>query len=140
MNVKKNRPLRIPAKIQRRILAESRMLHVSTEEYLALITQIAASIRGAVLPEGLKDSAPLQSILENPLMLEMASTLASTIWQQLQSTQDQQPETTTDARETPTASVAPPELRDKPHTAPAMVMIDPITGQIIHIQRRPLLP
>ncbi len=142
MKQKKQRTWNIPPAIRHRILAESRALHVSPEEYLTIATKVAESIRGAVFPEGIKDSTMLKSIVQNPLMLQMASALAATLWNQLQTSQDgesaKENNTTQDISSSePAATITPtPNTTQQPRQSqpiPSLVVIDPMTGQRIRI-------
>lgn len=145
MKPKKKRLWNVPPNIRQRVVTESRALHVTPEEYLVLITQVAESIRGAVLPDGIKDSTALQSILQNPLMLQMASALAGTLWKQMQQSQQNDSEPTleaevTDVPDTPASQTSPPvqQIPKDPPTPtppPGMIVIDPITGQMIRLPR-----
>ncbi|MHB1684976.1 MAG: hypothetical protein ACYCYO_19485 [Bacilli bacterium] len=85
---RKKNQLRFTVAVRRLIAAESRKLNLSEHDYLHLLMQIAATVRGAVWPNGVKDPEMLLSIAENPFVLQIVGALAGTVWAQVKDALD----------------------------------------------------
>ncbi|MHB1627336.1 MAG: hypothetical protein ACYCVB_02990 [Bacilli bacterium] len=101
---RKTSQMRLPLSVRRRIGEESRLLSLSENDYLLLLTQIATVVRGAVWPDGVKDPETLLSIANNPFILQMVGALAGTVWSQAKGALD----TAQAPDKAPSAASAPP--------------------------------
>ena len=111
---RKTPQLRLPVAVRRRIREESRMLNLSENNYLLLLTQIATAIRGAVWPNGVKDPEALLSIADNPFVLQIVGALAGTIWSQVKGVLDT--EHAPDQAQSAANTAPPPPGRSAPAT------------------------
>ncbi len=114
---RKTSQMRLPLSVRRRIGEESRLLSLSENDYLLLLTQIATVVRGAVWPDGVKDPETLLSIANNPFILQMVGALAGTVWSQAKGAlvTEQAP----DQDSSPTIA-PPPSPRRSPALAPPL--------------------
>ncbi|MCY0869952.1 MAG: hypothetical protein OWT27_05110 [Firmicutes bacterium] len=69
--------------LRKRIAQESRAVNLPQNRYLDLLTRLASAIRGAAFPQGIEDPELLERIVDNPLLLQLATTLAASLWQTL---------------------------------------------------------
>ncbi|MCY0880854.1 MAG: hypothetical protein OWS74_02575 [Firmicutes bacterium] len=98
--------------LRKRIALESRAVNLPPTRYLDLLTRLGGAIRGAAFPQGIDDPELLERIVDNPLLLQLATTLAASLWQTLKSSQAEE------ATDTKASATAPPPSATTPQPVP----------------------